>query len=817
MASPFPTKFSPAFYSCINIQTILNSPSSKCFQWTPDGQGCFVTKSAVYIITPEPGINHDLYAVLPSALQGATLSNEPKQNENGTELTAQLTLNWFRTMIQYDLKAPDVCRWPDFSQEFSAVSLGSIDPSIWSVTFSPSDVAPNAGCIMAILTANMDLSLWRATKNALKGEWIKILDIPPILLETFDLSLTSLHQTLSSQVVSIEWTQQADFRVQPTPRIDGSLLICGSRAGMLIFLRFNSTESTVDVIDTLHLSKEWITHISATAWTVAEPGICRATVAYTTSLGNIGVVDVTQTLSQPNEGQQPSVLCALERPENGIVAQKAVGVTALKWFEVPNRGPILAYTTPGLLRLWSSPLATETPWSGTLTFVLKTPHVHVASSSMHPAVGLEYLPLDDTLLICLLGGSFQVVKLLSTAPTLDEGSGEEMTRSARRVFERVEYLNQVRTGPIGEEKREKDRDDKEKKDVRMTKADANTTCAMSSYDAAGVMVWIHEPTRPADFSYKHDAKHNSMLVVARLRDGFTDAELLGLLTTRISTCKTASGFSPLHILRPVLFHMRSRSLLDRLHAEFIRIFGLQEYDSTIMSDNIDLTALKSQEISSQSLDARRNFRKSLTMHLFGWDLLMSLRMRLSLADCGWKLTEDPQKRVDYGDVAGILLTAICHRNLRTMLKHLAAVTSAFTIDDVPFVLRMVVQSLLPGAPPELSAEGENLSTIVHAMFDDQATGGLNELCPACHVQVPLENIVNAKCSNGHVWSRCSVTTFILSTPDVRTCIGCTRKAFLPLCMHKTTVKMELKGWFVEELLEAVQRCLFCGNAFVSVL
>ncbi|KAK1231489.1 hypothetical protein PQX77_005400 [Marasmius sp. AFHP31] len=358
---------------------------------------------------------------------------------------------------------------------------------------------------------------------------------------------------------------------------------------------------------------------------------------------------------------------------------------------------------PGLLHLRSSPSPTETSWSGTLTYILKTPHVHVASSSMHPAVGLEYLPFEDTLLM--------------RAP------GEEMTCNTRRISEKLEYLNQVRTGPIGEEKREKDRDDKEKKDVRMTKSDANTTCAMSSYDGAGVMAWIHD------------------------------------------------GFAPLHILRPVPFHMRSRSLLDRLHMVFIRIFGLQDSDSTIMSDNIDVTAWKFQEISSQSLGARREFRESLTMHLFGWDPLMSLRMRLSLADYGRKLSEDPQKRLEYGNVAGVLLTAICHRNLRTMLKHLAAVALSFTsmlsyvfsllrlvnatkkpVDDVPFVLRMVVRSLLPGAPPELSAEGENLSTIVHRMFNDQATGGLNELCPACHIQVSWENIVNAKCLNGHVWS-----------------------------------------------------------------
>ncbi|KAL0572279.1 hypothetical protein V5O48_009681 [Marasmius crinis-equi] len=431
---------------------------------------------------------------------------------------------------------------------------------------------------------------------------------------------------------------------------------------------------------------------------------------------------------------------------------------------------------------------------------------------MHPAVGLEYLPLYDTLLLCLLDGSFHTVKSFSTAPTLDEGSGEEMCRNVRNIFERVEYLNQVRAVPIGEEKREKDRDDKEKKEVRMGRSDANTTCAMGSYDGNGIVVWIHEPTRPADFSYKHDAKHNSMLVVARLLDRFTDDEFLKLMAERALGCKAASGLAPLYILRPILFHMRSKPLIDRLHTQIVDILGLQESDSIVVTDNITLTSWLDEGDKALSPEARVEFRKSLVMHLFGWDALMTLRMRLSLADYAWKLTED-QKRIEYGNVAETLLTTICHRNLRTLLKHLASVVPAFTVDDVPFVLRMVVQSLLPGAPSELSAEGETLSTLVHAMFDDQVTGGLNELCPACHVQVPLDNIVNAKCSNGHVWSRCSVTTFILSTPDVRTCIGCTRKAFLPLSMHKSTTKMELKGWFVAELLEAVHRCLFCGNAF----
>lgn len=34
-------------------------------------------------------------------------------------------------------------------------------------------------------------------------------------------------------------------------------------------------------------------------------------------------------------------------------------------------------------------------------------------------------------------------------------------------------------------------------------------------------------------------------------------------------------------------------------------------------------------------EMRGDFRKSLTRHLFGWDVLLSLRMRLSLADFAW--------------------------------------------------------------------------------------------------------------------------------------------------------------------------------------
>ncbi len=113
---------------------------------------------------------------------------------------------------------------------------------------------------------------------------------------------------------------------------------------------------------------------------------------------------------------------------------------------------------------------------------------------------------------------------------------------------------------------------------------------------------------------------------------------------------------------------------------------------------------------------------------------------------------------------------------------------------------------------EVSVAEENVQGIV---------GVLDEICPACGVVVPLEDVTSATCKNGHFWQRCSVTTFILSTPWIRTCVGCCRKAFLPPSALDGDKGQELptivRGWVVEELLEAVKNCLFCGNGFVGIL
>lgn len=64
--------------------------------------------------------------------------------------------------------------------------------------------------------------------------------------------------------------------------------------------------------------------------------------------------------------------------------------------------------------------------------------------------------------------------------------------------------------------------------------------------------------------------------------------------------------------------------------------------------------------------------------------------------------------------------------------------------------------MLPGSPDDLSAEGNHLSAIAQAAVSagSQPTpvaSIFSEHCPACNVEVPLQDITTAVCSNGHTW------------------------------------------------------------------
>jgi general transcription factor 3C polypeptide 4 len=131
-------------------------------------------------------------------------------------------------------------------------------------------------------------------------------------------------------------------------------------------------------------------------------------------------------------------------------------------------------------------------------------------------------------------------------------------------------------------------------------------------------------------------------------------------------------------------------------------------------------------------------------------------------------SEDQQKQVECGQIALQNLSAISQRVLHTIIHHLAGVVRFLSClstiislsfllahtskaNDAPFVSRMLAQSLLPGASPDLSREALTLQAALIAHDTQFLSDNLTERCPACHVEIPLQDIANAVCSNGHTW------------------------------------------------------------------
>ncbi|KAG6807456.1 hypothetical protein H0H93_001567, partial [Arthromyces matolae] len=103
--------------------------------------------------------------------------------------------------------------------------------------------------------------------------------------------------------------------------------------------------------------------------------------------------------------------------------------------------------------------------------------------------------------------------------------------------------------------------------------------------------------------------------------------LLTELAAVLHNAKTAKGLAPLHLLRPFFFRLREKAKLQRLYTQILEILKPQIDDHSI---RVEVPAWP-----SMTPEFRHDFRDSLVKHLFGWDVLFSLRLRLSMADFVW--------------------------------------------------------------------------------------------------------------------------------------------------------------------------------------
>ncbi|KAK0457870.1 transcription factor IIIC subunit delta N-term-domain-containing protein [Desarmillaria tabescens] len=777
----------PLLLSSLRLPSVKSRPSSTCLQWSADGQVFFVSNSIVHILTPHHAGIHP----------GCNIRCDKE---------AAGTLRWSRTIIS--LQKTDLRDWSAGSQEWAALSLGSFDFHVKDVACSPSYVTEDGGSVAAVLSSNMDLSLWSASKNSIQGEWIKVFDTTPFLVDLVSngVPATGLPQLLQAQITSIAWSSQADFAITPAPCIDASLLAAGSRSGTVCLLRFDGKLASLRHIGTLRVSEKWVTHLAFSSWVYEGDSQCGGLLAYSTSDGSVGLIKIhlmAQLAAKDCGTFEPEyVVDTAFEAAQGIFSADQGGTTALEWITSQEK-MILVRCRPGAIDLWCK--LSMCSWSGTRTLMI-CPHVlSVGSSELHPVTGIVYIPQNDVLLVSLFDGTMRVIHKFFVDPEWAPESpslvsSQCMSEAVRRIFVgTVEGIEQE----------------------EVTNSDVNLTSGLISFDGATTLLWTQQSFRPADLSWKIEARRDAVLIAARLTrhmDRTADAffhELKEILTTS----KSAYGVTPSHLLRPVFLWL---SELPDLHANILNF---------LRSLPVSCPSQRHFPLWSEGLSEklRGKFRNSLARSLFGCDKLLSLRLRLYVTEALSRCIGTPSGRTECIKVGELICKMISHMTMWGLLRHLHAVVPVLIANDMPFVRRVIYLSSLADSPPSVQCAARDLMNAIGAIQPPiidraclQGEVAMTEPCPACGEELDTTSTAHPACPNGHLWDCCTITSFIMATPMVRSCIGCKRKSFLPLSRQSRSAKLNwlppmAQSWVVEELLEACKRCLYCGNNFVSIV
>ncbi|KAJ7173510.1 hypothetical protein C8R46DRAFT_1083033 [Mycena filopes] len=569
------TRPSPApVYTTLSIPTVTARPSLSCLQWSGDGQVFFLSKGSVYILTPDRGVHSDTQ--LPDHV--------PRSH-----------VRWFSTMIDFNPR--EVHNWPAGSQ---GCSVGFVwapwTVGLRAISCSPSNLTGNGG----------------AAKNTIKGEWAKICEATPLIAELISTlgPYSKTEQMLRSQISSLLWSSHADFALSPAPCLDSSFLATGTRAGTIMLFRFK--HSSLEHVITVELATEWITHLAFSRWTLVKAGQSEIILAYGLANGSVKQMKIIQTLSSlPSSSGfalDYTIQTTVETSETPIFQPTKTGITALSWI-FPGDSAVLVRATPGVVSLWSGG-SPNLRWSGERVLHLSSPRLSVGSSSVQPVSGLHYARHEDALFVSLFDGSIHVIDSLVHEPRLSNASkhlgdqtSEGLSGILRATFARAEKL-------------------------KVSQQDVNRVSGMIPYDDYSVAIWVQESAQPANFDYKYDVLHESTFVgkpPARLCAPLTHDMILLELRTILNSANASSGSTPLFLLRPIFLHVQDLLELRPRVLEILSANAAAFPPSPVVPP-------WSGEPDPQF---RADFRKSLKQHLFGCNVLLSLRLRLCVAEFCW--------------------------------------------------------------------------------------------------------------------------------------------------------------------------------------
>ncbi|KDQ13011.1 hypothetical protein BOTBODRAFT_56326 [Botryobasidium botryosum FD-172 SS1] len=761
-------------YTALTVLTAGN-PSSRTLQWSEDGQLLLMTWHAVYILTPDLGITFDL---------GSTICARPETGHNDTAEP----LKWFRTLVE--LQRALAHPWAAQSLAYSTVAFGAADLAWRSASWSPTNLTPAAGCVLAALNSNMEVSIWAPVKNHLKGQWKQLQDITELMKNLPHPTLTPgpesiTAQVLNSQTMSLEWSKQVDLDTSSAVGVDGSLLALGTRGGCVVLMRFDGIES-MHHVETVHVAERWITDLCWTNWTVVTEGQYSTMLACAIDDGSIVIISISQELCV-SEGTTEDIAHNVNM-EIKMDMDPSTGdgktITSIKWIEIERIDePILVWTKPGTLHRWSSNPTIDPG-------VCVLPHPSSRSLPLlSPPCGMEYIPKYDALMLCASEGSFHVVHGISSELTLQGDnltlSAESLNRVARSAFSSVEGRS-------------------------LTKRDVVRMCGMTTCDSTGAVAWVHELTQPEEFAFKADAKHKSTLVVRRLWDDYSaDSDgVLADVETILGAFKRGRAYSTNPSpLRGVLFRLRHPQLLSLIRD---RLLDLLKPLTLTFGD--DRTVPELPRTNSTSASRKWKLKEATARDLSTSEAFYTCQVKSVLASFCSKVVESGEAN-SFTQLAFSHERSIHHIRLHSLLLQIETLSEYLDAPDKRFACYLLTSFLLAMPPDNLRLRVTDTLMLLGPSFGAENVYAVP--CPACKEALTMQNLETATCARGHTWGRCSVTFLVLATPVVRTCIGCRRKALLPLGSGAPIAMAD--SWVAQALLEAARRCLYCGNRFVQVL
>ncbi|CAE6440455.1 unnamed protein product [Rhizoctonia solani] len=739
------------------------SASTDVLQYSADGQISVVTRSAIYILTP------DFRA--PSSRNG--------RSSHGNYL------GWFKTAI-HDFGV--IKAWSDGRNEWSTLSLATVE-NVWqAASWSPSGLNRLGGCLLASLTNNLQLAIWAPVKNPSTGEWTRVTDITEYQIASYGEEDEITPEDLlkcQSCYQAIAWSGSCHKGAAPPLATKcHSLLAVGARSGDLSFFRWDLSLDTARHCFSFRVSDAWIIRLVWSQWEPVENNkdscSVRASLACGLSNGSVWVLSIKQS---PSESEQDERKRYLVTDSTLIIEPDSRSITAMAFIDVNHRPqPLLVVAKPGFLTLCNIPAPSENEMAEDPSLhvvMLSSPRTSLASSAVSSCVGLQYVPSDDSLVVALAEGSTIVIAGISQkAFVREQGEHQVSTYGLSKAVRRITGVAENRP---------------------LERAEYARIYGVQFMGTENYALWVQEVLQSYDLTFRIQAIYKTRVCLVKLWEPNEDihAHLATDLSVALSSHDIVTTYSPAVILRKILFELLEDtsvvSAAPRLLPVLAPEWGLLNANQF---DNEDYMA------STNVLFTSRTRLK--------FALVQLLVNRVGLPK---NLTLECESRL-----RSLAETAAALR-IQSVVERISKVPEGDTSENIE-ILHFIHASQFCPIPSSLSQgfqiirqQGQDyiqrhnldlpsLPNDGGSTLDLSRACDLGEKCPACQQVVLFQNLARARCQMGHAWERCATSFRLLTGLGSLTCGGCGRKTL----DHNPQI-----------FAEPGTHCVMCGNRYFRAL